>query len=134
MMLRLRDNMAGRKKEAANQKIGADFTVNTVLFLLCLAFLSACQVKSFIPGNDFVNLYVDLKLVSVQFAGQTEQAETARRVLLSQYKISPSQYEKLYQTLLKHPDAWDGFYARVLERLERLKKQSMNEGLEKPEL
>lgn len=71
-----------------------------------------------LPGAEFVDLYVELKLASVVFANDVDKVNETRRVILAQHGLTPSDFHDQYVRLMDHPEAWRSFQERVIAKVD----------------
>jgi hypothetical protein len=84
-------------------------------------FLAGCREGGpgrGLPGAEFVDLYVELKLASVVFANDVDKVNETRRVILAQHGLTPSDFHARYVRLMGHPEAWRSFQERVIAKVD----------------
>jgi hypothetical protein len=92
-----------------------------------LLFLAACGTEDDGPDAKFVDLYVDLKLVSLALDNDLEKAAEMRRVVLAQHGMTSAEFHEHYMQLAGNPDAWRPFQERVVARIEALQQEQQGE-------
>jgi hypothetical protein len=91
-----------------------------------LLALGGCQVARYEPDAKFVDLYVDLKLVSTAMSGDLARAAELRRAVLARHGMTPADFHEQYARLAGHPEAWRPFQERVIARMDEfLQKQDI---------
>lgn len=87
--------------------------------VLCAIFVVAgCRSARYEPDPEFVDLYVDLKLVSTALQHDMAQAGEMRRAVLARHGMTPAEFHEHYMKLAGDPEAWRPFQERVVARLE----------------
>ena len=87
--------------------------------LLCTVFaVSGCRSARYEPDPEFVDLYVDLKLVSTALQHDMAQAGEMRRAVLARHGMTPAEFHEHYMKLAGDPEAWRPFQERVVARLD----------------
>jgi hypothetical protein len=82
---------------------------------MCLA---GCQVSRYEPDAEFVDLYVDLKLVSSALYEDPEKAGEMRKAVLARHGMTSAEFHEHYSRLTAHPEAWRPFQERVIARMD----------------
>lgn len=83
-----------------------------------LLALGGCQASRYEPDAKFVDLYVDLKLVSSAMSGDLARAAELRRAVLARHGMTPAEFHEQYARLAGHPEAWRPFQERVIARMD----------------
>jgi hypothetical protein len=83
-----------------------------------LLVLAGCQSSRYEPDAEFVDLYVDLKLVSAALGHDLAQAAEMRRAVLARHGVTPAEFHEQYERLAAHPEAWRPFQERVIARMD----------------
>lgn len=86
--------------------------------LMVMLSLLACDRNGHEIDSTFVDLYVDLKLATIHYAGNHEAAVLARRVLLKRHGMTAKGFHDHYRELTRHPEEWQEFQEKVMQRLE----------------
>lgn len=87
--------------------------------LLCTIFaVTGCRSARYEPDPEFVDLYVDLKLVSTALQHDMAQAGEMRRAVLARHGMTPAEFHEHYMKLAGDPEAWRPFQERVVARLD----------------
>ncbi len=98
-----------------------------ILGIWSLLFLVACGTDEHTPDAKFVDLYADLKLVSLALDHDIERAAEMRRVVLAQHGMTSAEFHEHYMQLAGNPDAWRPFQERVVARIEALQQEKQGE-------
>lgn len=80
--------------------------------------LFGCQSSRYEPDAKFVDLYADLKLVSMALNHDMEKAGEMRRAVLARHGMTPAEFHEHFMRLAGHPEAWRPFQERVLARMD----------------
>ncbi len=92
-------------------------------FLLSIyGFLSGCQKEENQISEKFVNLYVDLKLVTISNEHNTQKASTARKKILMQYNYTQEDYNSQLENLISNDALWQTFLEKVIKRTDQALK------------
>lgn len=98
--------------------LGARHALVPLLFLL-----AGCQTSRHEPEAEFVDLYADLKLVSLAFTHDMEKAGEMRRAVLARHGMTPAEFHEHFMHLAGHPEAWRSFQERVVARMDALRER-----------
>ena len=93
-----------------------------VTCFLILITVWGCRQEKIQLNEKFVNLYVDLQLVTLGNQNNPSRAEESRRVVLKQYSMNSDTYTEELSKIMKDPKAWTEFQTRVLERIDEAEK------------
>lgn len=94
------------------------------LALIPLVFLLAgCQVPQDEPEAEFVDLYADLKLVSLAFTHDMAKAGEMRRAVLARHGMTPAEFHEHFMHLAGRPEVWRSFQERVVARMDALRER-----------
>jgi hypothetical protein len=83
-----------------------------------VSLLLGCQSSRYEPEAKFVDLYADLKLVSMALNHDMERAGEMRRAILARHGMTPAEFHEHFMRLAGHPEAWRPFQERVLARMD----------------
>jgi hypothetical protein len=88
------------------------FGIGSVFLIL------GCQTSRYEPKAEFVDLYADLKLVSMALRHDLEKAGEMRRAILARHGMTPAEFHEHFMRLAGHPEAWRPFQERVVARMD----------------
>lgn len=94
-------------------------------FPLCLlaALASGCKPKAAEPPDaNFVNLYANLRLVTMAFEHDADRSGMARRAILAEHRMTGEDFSRRLEALMAAPDQWRAFEEQVVKRTETLQQ------------
>jgi hypothetical protein len=80
--------------------------------------LLGCQSSRHEPETKFIDLYADLKPVSMALHHDPERAGEIRRAVLARHGMTPAEFHEHFMRLAGNPEAWRPFQERVIARLD----------------
>jgi hypothetical protein len=87
-------------------------------FLIALVAMSCNKQSGLEP--DFVNLYTDLRISTLEFGRHGPLAESKRAEILKKYSSTSEAFNTQVQQLKSNPNLWVPFQEQVVERLDTL--------------
>ena len=96
------------------------------LFFCAVLFVS-CSDKPPIPGKKFVEVYVQLQLLNVQYASQPASHKTKLDSLFKTFGVTDSLISSTMAWYSKDPERWQAFYTEVQKRMSGIKPAYVKE-------
>jgi hypothetical protein len=93
---------------------------------IALGMFLGCREGQYAPDDEFVDLYVELKLVSVASVQDPNKANEVRMAILAQHGMTPAEFHEHFLRLAAHPDTWRSFQERVVSRMDAFQKEHQN--------
>jgi hypothetical protein len=93
-------------------------------FLLgCLVFFfGGCTDDIPVVSENFVNAYVELRVVSREYGETSPDSRIARTEVLKKYGYTKESFDSAAMNIKQTPDLWSPFQKKVIERLDSLSR------------
>ncbi len=94
----------------------------TSLLALMLLILPSCSEKVPFSQKKFVDFYVQLQMVDVQYGRQPQLHKEKVDSLMRVYELNDSLVNRALSWYAEKPDRWEKFVAQVQQRVSELRK------------
>ncbi|OIP48377.1 MAG: hypothetical protein AUK31_06530 [Fibrobacteres bacterium CG2_30_45_31] len=97
------------------------WTFRSRLFLGSLfLFLSACVENGSTVSENFVNAYIELRVVSREYGEISPDGRIARTEVLKKYGYTRASFEAEAENIKRDPDLWEPFQIAAVARIDSL--------------
>jgi hypothetical protein len=97
------------------------WTFRSRLFLGSLfLFLSACVENGSTVSENFVNAYIELRVVSREYGEISPDGRIARTETLKKYGYTRASFEAEAEKIKRDPDLWEPFQIAAVARIDSL--------------
>ncbi len=92
-----------------------------LIALLIAAFVLFLILRHRSPDEDkFVEVYVQLSIAQTKFQDDPDRLAAERKKILSEYKYSQKELDRLIKFYQKHPAKWVELWEKITQRLSEL--------------
>jgi len=93
------------------------------VILLILLYIFLSKPANSLSDSQFVEIYVQLSILSQQYAGNPETFQQEKQKLFKQHKVSEKEFRKFHQKYKDQPEKWVDIWKKINRRLEEKLKE-----------
>jgi len=93
------------------------------VILLILLYIFLSKPANSLSDSQFVEIYVQLSILSQQYAGNPESFNQEKQKLFRQYKVSEKEFRKFHQKYKDQPEKWVDIWKKINRKLEEKLKE-----------
>ena len=92
-----------------------------ILIILLYIFLS--KPANSLSDSQFVEIYVQLSILSQQYAGNPHDFHQEKEKLFRQYQVSEKEFQRFHQKYKDQPEKWVDLWKKINRKLEEKLKE-----------
>ncbi len=95
-----------------------------ILLILIILFLILSKESNSLSDSQFVEIYVQLSILSEQYADNPHNFHQEKEKLFKQYKVSEKEFQRFHRKYQDQPEKWVDIWKKINRSLEEKLKEA----------